>query len=150
MKNLTKKVMMTVAAAMMTSSAALAGMDRPIEVTQLPGNAQQLVKKDFSGRRVAMAKIDDGLFYNGYNVVFTNGDKVEFDSHGQWKEITCRWSDVPSSVVPKPIRSYLKSYYPKAKMLEIERSSKGKYEVKLDNGLEIKFDKDFRVTDIDD
>lgn len=150
MKDLFKKVMMTVAAAMMTSSAALAGMDRPIEVNQLPDNAQLMVKKDFSGRRVAMAKIDDGLFHNGYNVVFTNGDKVEFDSHGRWTEITCRRSEVPSSVVPKPIRSYLKNYYPKTKMVEIERSSKGKYEVKLDNGLEIKFDKDFRVTDIDD
>ena len=149
MKGLIRRVFMTIAAALMTSSAAFAGMDRPIEVTQLPADAQRTVKTDFSGRRVAMAKIDDGLFYNGYNVVFTNGDKVEFDSHGQWKDISCKYSSVPASVIPKPIRNYLKSNYPKMKVLEIERNKKN-YEVKLSNGLEITFNRDYKVTDIDD
>lgn len=133
----------------MTTSAVLAGTDRPIEVNQLPAPAQNTVNKDFSGRKVAMAKIDDGLFYNGYNVVFTNGDKVEFDSHGQWKDVTCRNSSVPSSIVPKPIRSYMRSYYPKSRIVEMEKH-RNSYEVKLSNGLEITFNKDFKVTDIDD
>lgn len=148
MEGFYRKVFMTVACALMTSSAALAGTDRPIEVNQLPDVAQQVVKKDFSSRRVAMAKIDDGLFYNGYEVVFTNGDKVEFDSHGQWKDVTCRKSAVPASLVPHPISKYVSSYYQGMKILGLEKKRSG-YEVKLDNGLEIKFNNDFKVTDID-
>lgn len=149
MEGLIRKTFMTVAGALMTTSAALAGTDRPIEVSQLPEAAQTVVNKNFATRQVAMAKIDDGLFYNGYEVVFTNGDKVEFDNDGQWKDVTCRRQAVPPSLVPKAIRTYMRSHYAGNKILEIEKKRNG-YEVKLDNGLEIKFNKEFKVTDIDD
>ena len=42
---------------------------------------------------VAMAKLESGMFYKSYDVVFTNGEKVEFDKSGEWKEVRCRQSE---------------------------------------------------------
>ena len=61
----------------------------------------------------------------------------------------CSQSEVPSKIVPAAIRDYVKTNYPDAKILRIERDRKG-YEVKLSNRWEISFDSQMRVVDIDD
>ncbi len=93
--------------------------------------------------------MESGLFYKSYDVIFTTGEKLEFDKSGDWTEIQCKASEVPVQVLPAEIRSYVSSTYPDAKVLEIERDGK-EYEVKLSNGWEITFDNQFRVIDIDD
>ncbi|WP_368325634.1 PepSY-like domain-containing protein, partial [Phocaeicola vulgatus] len=82
------------------------------------------------------------------DVIFTNGDKLEFDKKGVWTEVNCKYSAVPVAVVPEAIKKYVATNYPDAKMLKIERD-KHDYEVKLSNGWEIKFDMQFNVIDID-
>ena len=42
----------------------------------------------------------------------------------------------------------MKKQYPDAKVLRIEKEKRG-YEVKLSNGWEVTFDKNFNVTEID-
>ena len=81
-------------------------------------------------------------------MIFTNGDKLEFDKKGVWTEVNCKYSAVPVAVVPDAIKKYVTTNYPDAKMLKIERD-KYDYEVKLSNGWEIKFDMQFNVIDID-
>ena len=81
--------------------------------------------------------------------VFTNGEKVEFDKAGEWKEVRCRQSEVPAQVVPEAIRNYVKTNYPDARILEIEFDH-NEYEIKLSNRWEITFDSQMRVIDIDD
>lgn len=133
----------------MLCATAHAGNDKPIDVKDLPLTARQMIRNHFKGRKVAMAKVDAGLFDRSYDVVFNNGDKVEFDSDGDWTEIKCVRTGVPKTLVPEPIRSYVKSRYHGAKILEIEKK-RGGHEIKLSNGLDITFDRKFRVTDIDD
>jgi hypothetical protein len=128
---------------------ALADNDKPIQVGQLPTKAQTLVTTYFKHHKVALAKMESGLFYKSYDVIFTTGEKLEFDKSGDWTEIQCKASEVPVQVLPAEIRSYVSSTYPDAKVLEIERDGK-EYEVKLSNGWEITFDNQFRVIDIDD
>ncbi len=84
-----------------------------------------------------------------YEIIFANGDKVEFDKRGDWKEVSCPSSTVPSHIVPRPIRANLLKRYPKAGILKIERDSDG-YEVKLDNWLELTYNTEFQLTDIED
>lgn len=139
---------MIVAGLLMIASAQ-AFNEKPIERNQLPQAAQQVLDKNFSNRKVAMAKMDHGLLEKSYDVVFTNGDKIEFDHAGEWTDITCHHSSVPQALVPGSIRTYLKSHYPDSAIQEIEKK-RMKYEVKLSNGLEITFNKNFQVTDIDD
>lgn len=144
-----KKVILLFLCLLALNAGVHADTDRPIHLGQLPTKAQAFITAYFKNNRVALAKMENGIFYKTYDVIFTNGSKLEFDRSGDWTEIKCRTADVPFQAMPAPIRSYLKENYPEARVKEIERDAKG-YEVKLSTGLEITFDRQFRVTDIDD
>lgn len=148
-----KRIIQTVVVALVCLVAfqvnASADNDKPISVTQLPATAQQIIKKHFSAKKVALAKLESGLFERSYEVVFNNGEKVEFDRKGNWTEIDCKMSSVPARLVPAKIAQYVKSTYPGAKILKIEKDD-NQYEVDLSNRLEVTFNKNFQVVDIDD
>ena len=127
---------------------AFAADDKPVKVTDLPQTAQQFISDHFSGHKVAMAKMDSELFEKSYEVIFTNGDKVEFDGKGNWTELKCKYSQVPVRLIPQAIKKYVNENYPSAKVIEMERD-RSEYDVKLSTGLEITFNKKFQVIDID-
>lgn len=127
----------------------MADNDKPIQVNQLPAKAQTFLSTYFKDHKVAMAKEESGVFYKSYEVVFTNGEEVEFDKAGDWKEVKCRQSEVPAAIVPEAIRNYVKTNYPNTRILQIELDKK-EYEIRLSNRLEITFDSQMRVIDIDD
>lgn len=127
---------------------AFADNDKPIGVNQLPAAAQQMIKKHFKNKKVALAKMETGLLDKSYEVVFTNGEKLEFDRKGNWTEIECKLSSVPAGVVPMKIANYIKTNYPDCKVLKLEKDN-NEYEVRLSNNIEITFNKNFQVTDID-
>ena len=143
-----KKTLLALSLLLTIGIAASADNDKPIEVSQLPSTAQTTLKSYFSDRKVALAKEESDLLDKNYDVIFTNGDKVEFNSKGEWTEVQCRQSSVPSALVPSQISSYVKTNYPDMKIVEIERDSK-EYEVKLSNGIELTFNKKYKLIDID-
>lgn len=143
-----KKLLLLLVCLFTLQTVARADDDKPIQVNQLPQPAQTFIKKFFPASKVAMAKMETGFFDKSYDVIFTNGDKLEFDKKGTWTEVNCKHSSVPSGVVPATIQKYVSTNYPDAKILRIEKDSKD-YEVKLSNGWEIKFDLKFNVIDID-
>ena len=122
--------------------------DKPIQVTQMPQPAQQFIKQHFADSKIALAKMESDFFYKSYEVIFTNGDKVEFDNKGNWEEVNCKYSSVPTAIIPAAIQKYVTTNYPDAKILKIERDKKD-YEVKLSNRTELKFDLKFNLIDID-
>lgn len=87
-------------------------------------------------------------FDKSYDVIFINGDKLEFDKKGIWIEVNCKYSVVFVVVVFDVIKKYVVMNYFDVKMFKIERD-KYDYEVKFFNGWEIKFDMQFNVIDID-
>lgn len=127
---------------------ASAGNDKPITVEQLPAVAQQFVKKHFASEKVAFAKEDSELFDTSYEVMFANGDKVEFNKKGEWTDIKCKHSQVPAAVVPQAIQKFVTDRYPDAKIISLEKD-RYSYEVKLNNRWEIKFDTKFNIIDMD-
>ena len=126
---------------------ALADNDKPINFAQLPQAAQQFVKQHFPKAKIAFVKMETELFDKSYDVVFNNGDKLEFDKKGEWTEVNCKSTVVPAKVIPAPIKKYVETNYPEAKVLSIERD-RYDYEVKLSNFWEIKFDMNFNVIDM--
>ena len=54
---------------------ACADNDKPIDFTQLPTAAQQLVKKYFPTQKVAATTVESGLLQKSYDVVFASTDK---------------------------------------------------------------------------
>lgn len=144
-----KKLVMLLVCMFTMHTMVMAGNDKPIQMNQLPAKAQTFINTYFKNNKVALAKQESELFDKSYDVVFTNGEKLEFDKAGEWTEVQCRQSEVPAQIIPEAIRNYVKTNYPAAKILQIERDKK-EYEIKLSNRWEIKFDSKMRVIDIDD
>ncbi|MFS6555305.1 PepSY-like domain-containing protein, partial [Parabacteroides distasonis] len=65
-----------------------------------------------------------------------------------WEEIDCKATAVPASVVPAKITQYVKANYPQVKVLQIDKKRNG-YEVKLSNRMELEFNNNFQLTDMD-
>lgn len=127
----------------------LGGNDKPIQVDQMPKAAQQFIQKHFADQSVAMAKMEMEFMSKSYDVIFTNGDKVEFDKKGHWTNVDCKHSQVPQAVIPMTIQQYLAKNYPDAKILKIEKTDRKGYEVDLSNGFDIEFDKKYNVIELD-
>ncbi len=147
MKKNLKKAMFALVCMFSVALTAAADREKPITVNELPVAAQQLMKKHFAGHQVALAKVEPGLIEKSYDVIFTNGDKLEFERNGNWTEISCKTA-IPAALVPQAIAAYVKEFYPAASVLSIEVDREG-YDVKLSNRLEVTFNKKFQVVDID-
>lgn len=128
---------------------AKADNDLPVTVNELPQKAQEFIKQYFPKQEVSFAKVEKDFWEKKYEIVFVSGEKIEFDKNGNWEEVKCKFSVVPNGIVPEKIREQLSKRFPDAKVLKIERDSKG-YEVELDNKLEVKYNSSFQLTDIDD
>lgn len=135
--------------ALFVQTAAFADLEKPVTLAQLPAAAQQTIKKHFADRQIALAKVEIEVFGKTYDVIFTNGEKIEFDSKGQWRDIECRQSRVPVALIPAAIANYVKKNYPQTTILKIERDRRT-YEIELSNRLELKFNNSFLLIDIDD
>ena len=141
-----KKIMMTLIAVTVSFSTLSADNDRPVQTSQLPQLAQTFLNKHFKDSKIAMVTSErDWLIMDQeYNVVFANGDKIEFDSKGNWENIECKHTFIPQGAIPAAITKYLNENFPGTKVTEIDLDNRG-YDVDLSNGMEIKFDKNFLV-----
>ncbi len=119
-------------------------------LSKLPSKAQKMIKKNFSSKDISDVKTKPGVPGLGgktYEVIFSNGYKIKFDKDGEWTDVDCQSSAVPKNIIPSEISSYVKKNYKKYKIQKIS-NDKGKYEIKLSNGLKVNFDKNFAVTKI--
>lgn len=144
-----KKIMIMLVCLFAIQALAKAANDKPIEVKDLPEKATAFINQHFADTKVSYAKVEEELLDKTYDVVFVNGQKIEFDKKGEWKEVDCKNGVVPTAIVPKEIKSNLEKRFPEQKIVKIERDKRG-YEVKLSNKLEVKFDKKYNIIDIDD
>lgn len=122
--------------------------DRLTVKENLPKKAQQFIDSNFKGVKISYVKDERDFLERSYEVLFADGTKVEFDRNGEWTDVDCRRSSVPSTIVPAQILKYVTDNYPNVNVLQIERD-RIDYELKLSNNLELTFDKKFNIIDID-
>ena len=134
---------------LMVNLSVWAGNDKPIKVSEMPKAAQHFIQNHFAGQSIAVAKVETDFMNKSYDVIFTNGDKVEFDKKGNWTNVDCEHTQVPQAVIPMAIQKYLAKNYPDAYVLKIELTDRKGYDVDLNNGFDIEFDKRFNVIEID-
>ena len=145
-----KKILLTLVAIFSVGIfSAIANNDRVINKSQLPAPAQQFLNEHFAGVDLTYAKEERDIFKHSFEVRLADGTKIEFTSKGEWDEVECRFGEVPAAIVPQAIKEYIDKNYAGAKVLYIEKD-RNDYEVKLSNRLELKFDKDLNIYDIDD
>lgn len=139
---------MVVCSVVLFSTTACADKNKPIQVNELPAKAQTVLNTHFSGQKVTLATLESEIIDKSYNVVLQNGTKLEFDRKGNLTEVDCKQGTVPAKLIPQPIKSYVQANYSgqNIKKMEID---KNEHEVELSNGLDITFNKRFKVIDID-
>ena len=144
-----KKIVFLFVSLFVMNLVAFADNNKPIQVTDMPKAAQEFVKSHFADQSVAVAKVENDFMNKSYDVIFTNGDKVEFDKKGNWTNVDCEHTQVPVAILPDAIRQYVAKNYPDAKVLKIEVTDRKGYDVELSNGFELEFDKRMNVIDVD-
>lgn len=122
--------------------------ERMITREQLPVAAEQFLSKYFPSADIATVSEQGTFASREYDVFFHNGTHIEFSSTGEWREVSSHKA-LPQGIVPATIQAYVSEHYPTQPIRHIERSRK-EWEVELANGFELKFDRYFRLIDVDD
>ena len=143
-----KKMMLILACVFTVVTNANADNYRPINMSQLPEKAQTFLTTYFPEAKVSLARKEFDVTELSYDVIFTNGSKVEFDRKGEWTEVDCLTQPLPAGIVPATIEKVIKEQYPDAKATKIERDRR-EIDVKLSNRVELTFNKKMQLIDID-
>lgn len=130
------------------SSCRADGKKEVIAVRDIPAAGQQVLNTWFSNSKVSIALKETELFEVEYEVRFEDGSEIVFDAEGAWKKIDCRKAPVPEALVPAAILGKVRDSFPGTAIVEIEKDGRG-YDVELGNGLDLNFDRKFRMR-IDD
>ncbi len=140
-----KKIIVIIALVTLNSSifapatSAKADNDKPVRFEQLPDAARKFIHEHFADAKLTLATVDKEVFETTYDVIFTDGTQIEFNSRGEWKDIECRGRFVPEKVMMTEIVDFLRQQHPDARVKEIERNKNG-FEINLDNRMELAFD----------
>lgn len=143
-----KRILTIIAAITLFSVAALAD-DRPVSPEQLPSAAIAFLNQYFPDTKITYATKDDDLIRPDFNVGLSDGTRVHFSNGGKLEEIENPTSGVPGAIIPVQIAEYVKNHYPDVLVKEYEVGRRT-YDVKLSNRLELKFNSNFNIIEIDD
>ena len=142
-----KRVLLSIVA-VMSFSLIGACQEKQMSFELLPVSAQKFIDRYFPSDEILVAVTDDDLVHPDVEVSLASGVHLEFDYKGNLKSVTSQ-TPLPVSLIPAGIRNYVLSHYPDAGYLEYEIERRT-YEVKLTNRLELKFNSDFNVIEVDD
>ena len=143
-----KKIFIALACVFTLAANACADNYQPINRDQLPGQAQTFLSTYFPKAKVSLIRKETDVMELSYDVIFTDGCKVEFDRKGNWTEVDCLTLPVPAGIVPEAINKVISTHYPEAKVTKIERDHR-EVDVKLSNHVELTFNKKLQLIDID-
>ncbi|WP_158963857.1 PepSY-like domain-containing protein [Myroides fluvii] len=125
-----------------------------VTLEQLPTTTQQFIANTFPNASVVGAnKVTKPNYYGSYyKITLNNRVEIDFDQDGNWTEIeTEDRSAIPTDFLVQEvplIYAYTTEHYKANYIIEIDRERKG-YEVKLNNELELIFNKDQVFVGID-
>lgn len=144
-----KKILLALLGVGLFATAVIADNDEvPVRMHELPDAARTMVKKYFGDVEVASATMEKGVAPS-YEVKLVDGTKVDFNARGQWTDIERPNGVIPADLIPQPIQKFVAANYPGRHVRGIERDNRS-HEITLDNGLELRFDRKFRLVETDD
>lgn len=115
----------------------------------LPAASRLFISEHFGDIAVSHIQIEKNLVLtDSYDVILTDGTNVEFNRKGEWKEVNRHNLPVPGAIIPETIQNYVRQNYPSAMIVAVDRDFR-EYEIDLDNGIELKFDLQGNLVDLD-
>lgn len=132
-----KKVIYLVVVFSLISTLAFAG--KAINMSELPKAAQDCINTLFKGVQTTYVEKD----FDGYEVRLSNGAKVDFYNNGDWEEIS-NYAGLPDTLLPAAALKTVKQNHPQAMVIKIEKEWGG-FDIKLNNNMEMKIDKDGKL-----
>lgn len=119
--------------------------ERPVQYKQLPKKAQQTIEQHFASVGFTHATYDAEIGDSNFDVLLADGTQIEFNKRGEWRKVECRkGAKVPSAMLPADIIDYLTSTHPSGVIVSVERD-RNEFDVELNNGVELAFDRKGRV-----
>lgn len=125
-----------------------------IDATMLPEEALNFIRSQYPEADILLVEQDD----DGYDIYLSGGIEIDYDFDGTIevdREEPDRWDDwndwndtIDASTLPEVILNYISANYPNANIQRAE-FDEGLYEVTLTNGLELTFQSDGTLVDID-
>ena len=120
------------------------------DASVLPAPARELVAKLYPKANIAGIEVDKSILKgNEYDVMLSDGTKIEFNAKGEWKEIKSKVTGVPASILPEAIATYLNTNFKDMKIKSVSKERRG-WEIELASGLELDFNKKGDLIKIDD
>lgn len=124
--------------------------DKPVTAEQLPEPVRAFIQQTFPGQTISFAEKDLEVTGTKYDVVLADGTRIDFDTDNVWDKIECTLANpVPTALIPAPIVAHIQTNFPDALIVKIDKERYG-YEVELANGLELKFNQQGVLTEMDD
>lgn len=124
--------------------------DKPVVPEQLPAPVRTFIQQKYPGESITFAQKDLELTGWKYEVFMADGTHVEFDTDDTWDKIESPVGrPVPAELIPAPIATHLQANYPGVLVTKIDKERNG-YDIDLANGLELKYNKQGVLTEMDD
>ena len=105
-----------------------------IPATNLPKKAQTFIANHLKGENVMYAE----MAYDSYDVIMSNGTRIEFLESGEWQQVKC-YNGINPAILPAPVAGAVAKKFPNVKIIKIHKQWDG-YEIKLSNRIEAYFD----------
>ena len=122
-----------------------ASCDRTVSVDKLSNEAKQFVAAHFNGVEILSVR-KDGF---KYDVLLFDGTEIEFKCNGQWKEVDCGMNPLPAGILLPNTAQYLAVKFPMNFPTHVKYEHR-RYEVEMDNDLDLVFDKNGGFMGADD
>lgn len=124
---------------------AFVSCERTVSPDKLPAQAKQFITANFNGVDVLSVR-KDGF---QYEAVLFDGTELEFKHNGEWINVDCSMNPLPAGVLPANIDKYLTAKFPMNFATHVKYEHK-RYEVELNNDLDLVFDKNGNFMGADD
>ena len=113
----------------------------------LPKDAQVYITQHFPDQEILQVVKERDDLKTSFDVYLSDGFNLDFDKKGKIRGVEGS-SKLPDSVVPEGVLTYVNTNYPDLSVLDWELDDRGQ-EVKLSNGMELKFDNSGKFLRID-
>lgn len=104
--------------------------EKEIGYTELPVQAQQFVKQYFPSATYTYVEKEKDNGKWEYEATLSDGTKIDFDNKGEWKSVDCKFSVLPSGIIPDVIAADIAKRYPSQQPYKIEKEIGG-YEIDI-------------------